>query len=92
VLAARCAKASAAELRLSLDALVWGSEPGACPLAGWDNAQTLCRVTVCQAGIASRTLAVSTNCSKRTMWPPRTMKWWATRTLMSLPVALLVAV
>ena len=43
-------------------------------------------------GIAASTMAVSTNCSKRTISPPRTTKWWATRTLMSRPVALLVAV
>jgi hypothetical protein len=42
--------------------------------------------------MASRTLAVSTNCSNRTICPPRTMKWWATRTSIGLPVALLVAV
>src|SRR5690349_19341549 len=58
--------------------LLWATEPG-----GWEGFQAV---------MASRTLAVSTNCSKRTMRPPRTMKWWATRTLMSLPVALLVAV
>ncbi|PZF90641.1 hypothetical protein C1I99_24215 [Micromonospora deserti] len=45
-----------------------------------------------QGVMASRTLAVSTNCSNRTMRPPRTTKWWATRTLIGLPVALLVAV
>ena len=43
-------------------------------------------------GIAARTVAVSTNCSKRTILPPRTMKWWATRALTCRPVVLLVAV
>ena len=36
---------------------------------------------------ASRTKAVSTNCSNLTMSPPRTTKWWATRTASGLPVA-----
>jgi hypothetical protein len=47
---------------------------------------------VCQTVMASRTSAVSTNCSKRTMRPARTTKWWATRTSIGFPVALLVAV
>ena len=45
-----------------------------------------------QVVAASRTSAVSTNCSNRTISPPRTTKWWATRTANGLPVALLRAV
>ncbi len=41
---------------------------------------------------ASRTSAVSTNCSNRTIRPPRTMKWCATRTASGLPVPLCCAV
>jgi hypothetical protein len=68
-------------------------EVSAVPVGGRARAQVRpCEMRVCQAVIASRTLAVSTNCSKRTMRPPRTTKWWATRTLMFLPVSLLVAV
>ncbi len=45
-----------------------------------------------QGAIASRTSAVSVNCSNRTIRPPRTTKWCATRTASGLPVALLRAV
>jgi hypothetical protein len=42
--------------------------------------------------MAARTVAESTICSMRTIWPYRTMNECATRAVIGLPVALIVAV
>lgn len=68
-------------------------DPGVVTEGEWPTPRVAdARIRTAQPAIASRTRAVSTNCSKRTMSPPRTTKWWATRMSIGLPVALLVAV